>query len=270
MLGFPGGFACQFRRCGFDSWVWKIPWKRKWLPTPVFLSGKSHRQRSLTGYSPWGQPSDLAHTHARYIGSTSDHFWMKGFDCLVQKPQNEVGWHLCRGAGHPQEPWYTSQFGQFRLWVGALLLKVLDFSPFIKIKYFQCMFEIHFLLRRPHYSLTRSRWWGKINAVKLYKLGTFLVVQWLRSTCQFRGHRFDPCHVLQLLKSRHPRAHVLQKEKPPRWEALPSPLESSSCLPQLEKKPAQQQRLSAAKNKQIKYTNCSSTMFKTVFSLISN
>ena len=36
----------------FDPWVWKIPWKRKWQPTPVFLSAESHGQRSLAGYSP--------------------------------------------------------------------------------------------------------------------------------------------------------------------------------------------------------------------------
>ena len=35
---------------GFDPWVRKIPWRREWLPTPVFLPGKSHRQRSLGGY----------------------------------------------------------------------------------------------------------------------------------------------------------------------------------------------------------------------------
>ena len=38
----------------FHPWVRKIPWRRKWQPTPVFLPGKSHRQRSLVGYSPWG------------------------------------------------------------------------------------------------------------------------------------------------------------------------------------------------------------------------
>ena len=37
-----------------DPWVRKIPWKRKWLPTPVFFSGTSHGQRGLAGYSPWG------------------------------------------------------------------------------------------------------------------------------------------------------------------------------------------------------------------------
>ena len=37
------------------SLVGKIPWRRKWQPTPVFLPGKSHGQRSLAGYSPWGK-----------------------------------------------------------------------------------------------------------------------------------------------------------------------------------------------------------------------
>ena len=40
----------QCRRCRFDPWVGKIPWRRKWLPTPVFLPGKFHGQRSLE----WG------------------------------------------------------------------------------------------------------------------------------------------------------------------------------------------------------------------------
>ena len=36
-----------------DLWVGKISWRRKWQPTPVVLPGKSHRQRSLVGYSSW-------------------------------------------------------------------------------------------------------------------------------------------------------------------------------------------------------------------------
>ena len=47
--------ACQWRRPTFDPWGGKIPWKRKWQPTPVFLPGKSHGQRSLVGYCPWGR-----------------------------------------------------------------------------------------------------------------------------------------------------------------------------------------------------------------------
>ena len=37
----------------FDTWVGKIPWRKKWQPTPVFLPGKSHRQRNMACYSPW-------------------------------------------------------------------------------------------------------------------------------------------------------------------------------------------------------------------------
>ena len=42
------------RRFRFDPWAGKIPWRRKWQPTPAFLPGKSRGQRSLVGYSPWG------------------------------------------------------------------------------------------------------------------------------------------------------------------------------------------------------------------------
>ena len=44
----------ETQRLELDPWVRKIPWSRKWQPTPVFLPGKSHGQRSLEGCSPWG------------------------------------------------------------------------------------------------------------------------------------------------------------------------------------------------------------------------
>ena len=77
--------TCQCRRhkrCIFDPWVRKIPWRRKWHPTPVFLPGKSHGQRTLAGYSPCGHTelddwSDLAqHRTAHmytYIGVLLSH-----------------------------------------------------------------------------------------------------------------------------------------------------------------------------------------------------
>ena len=63
LIGFPGGDsdkepASQYRRhkkCGFNPWVGTIPWNGKWQPTPVLLPTESHGQKSLTGYSPWGQ-----------------------------------------------------------------------------------------------------------------------------------------------------------------------------------------------------------------------
>ena len=67
-MGFPRGAsgkesACQCRRsqrCGIDPWAGKMPWKRAWQPTAVFLPEEFHGQRSLAGYSPWGcKESDM-------------------------------------------------------------------------------------------------------------------------------------------------------------------------------------------------------------------
>ena len=64
-MGFPGWLSgkeptCQCRRQGFNPWVRKIPWRRKWQPIPVFLPGKSQGQKGLVGYSPWG-PKRVGH-----------------------------------------------------------------------------------------------------------------------------------------------------------------------------------------------------------------
>ena len=64
--------ACQciiHKRLRFNPWVRKIPWRRKWQPTPVFLPQESHEQRSLVCFSPWGcKESDMteATSHAQY------------------------------------------------------------------------------------------------------------------------------------------------------------------------------------------------------------
>ena len=90
-LGFSGGAsskepACQYRRCKrsrFDPWVGKIPWKKKWQPTLVFLSGESHGQRSLAGYSAWGcKESDTTEWLNTYAHSTS-------INCLIHHLINQ-------------------------------------------------------------------------------------------------------------------------------------------------------------------------------------
>ena len=72
LWGFPGGASgkestYQSRWCGFNPWVQKMPWRRKWQPTPVFLPGGCHGQGSLVGCRPWGcsgaQLSNWTHTH---------------------------------------------------------------------------------------------------------------------------------------------------------------------------------------------------------------
>ena len=55
--GLPCGSVIILRiqeMCGFDPWVRKIPWRRKWQPAPVFSPGKLHEEEP-EGYSPWGQ-----------------------------------------------------------------------------------------------------------------------------------------------------------------------------------------------------------------------
>ena len=96
--GFPAGAvgkesACsagdppECRRPGFNPWVRKIPWRRKWQPAPVFLPGKSHGQRSLVGYSPRGhkeldtteQPNHTTRDHGRLCEA----FYYKELQCFI-------------------------------------------------------------------------------------------------------------------------------------------------------------------------------------------
>ena len=76
-LDFPDGAsgqepACQCRRCrrrGFSLWVGKIPWRRAWQPTPVFLAGESHGQRSPVGCSPRGHSESDTTAGPRHAGT---------------------------------------------------------------------------------------------------------------------------------------------------------------------------------------------------------
>ena len=61
---------------GFDPWIGKISWRRKWQPTPVFLPGKSHGRRSLVSYSPWDcEESDTT----EWLHFTNVLRWMMAF-----------------------------------------------------------------------------------------------------------------------------------------------------------------------------------------------
>ena len=73
-LGFPGGSDGKKKKClqcerlRFTPWVRKIPWRREWLPSPVFLPRESHGQRSLAVYHPWGhQESETTGRLAHYL-----------------------------------------------------------------------------------------------------------------------------------------------------------------------------------------------------------
>ena len=71
-MGFPGGSevkasAWNVGDPGSIPGLGKIPWRRKWQPTPVLLPGESHGGRSLGGYSPWGHKESDTTEHGRKI-----------------------------------------------------------------------------------------------------------------------------------------------------------------------------------------------------------
>ena len=66
----------RLRRCRLHPWVGKIPQRKKRQPTPVFLPGKSHGQRSLAGYSPWGSKgSDMTEQLTKICEFSEDVMW---------------------------------------------------------------------------------------------------------------------------------------------------------------------------------------------------
>ena len=78
----PSANAENITRCGFDPWVRKIPWRRKWQPTPVFLPGEFHGQRRLAGYILRGcKESDMTGLLGRpqliFHGGSGEKLWVQ-------------------------------------------------------------------------------------------------------------------------------------------------------------------------------------------------
>jgi len=73
----------QCKKPGFSSCTGKIPWRREWQPTPVFLPGESHGQRSLVGWSPWGH-TELDTTEQLTVSLSGD-MWHFGLAIINQR-----------------------------------------------------------------------------------------------------------------------------------------------------------------------------------------
>ena len=112
-------------RHGFDPWVGKILCRRKWQTTPIFFPGKSHRQRNLAGYSPWGhKESDTTeclstHTHTHITEGESG----QGRSLhTVEKPtKQKVAFTVFKGKKtqhnlRPLLPPYHPQSFELQLW----------------------------------------------------------------------------------------------------------------------------------------------------------
>ena len=82
----------------FDPWVRKIPWRNKWQPTPVLLSGKFHGLRSLVGYSPWGRKElDMTEGSLSGLGYRAIHAETK----KLEKPKKQASPKI--GAPKPRD-----------------------------------------------------------------------------------------------------------------------------------------------------------------------
>ena len=106
---------CQCRRCkrhGFDPWVGKMPWSRKWQPTPVFLPGKSHGQTDILTSKPPGKPILCAS-----CWNTGENIKEKLFSSsrvmmsLRTKSHSRIG---CRGSGVKK---HTIDLHQMHSWM---------------------------------------------------------------------------------------------------------------------------------------------------------
>ena len=75
---------------GFNPWVGKISWRRKWQPTPVFLPGKSHGWRSLVGYSPWGRKESDMTEQLHFHLFTIAKMWRQPKCALTGDTESEV------------------------------------------------------------------------------------------------------------------------------------------------------------------------------------
>ena len=94
---------CHFWDCTqvLHSWVRKIPWRRKWQTTPVFLPGESHGQRSLAGYSPRGRKESVRHDWVTSLSlplyvwfSSIPYVWSENF-LLIESLDNHRPYFLC-------------------------------------------------------------------------------------------------------------------------------------------------------------------------------
>ena len=83
----------QCGRPGFDPWVRKILWRRKWQPTPVLLPGKSYGQRRVVGYSPWGHKESDTTEQIHFVLSSKIKIFLKDKEVMLYSENMSV-WHI--------------------------------------------------------------------------------------------------------------------------------------------------------------------------------
>ena len=110
--------ACQCWGHRFDPWVRRIPWKRKWKPSPGFLPGKPQGQWSLVGYSPWShKESDMTEQLTVSLSLDLEH--------PKEKKANYHCWALFK----------LALMGQWCCFSGCFFLRLMGFSSLVRCKW---------------------------------------------------------------------------------------------------------------------------------------
>ena len=141
-LCFPGGSdvkclsAILETMC--DPWVRKILWRRKWQRTPVLLPGKSHGQRSLVGYSPWGREESDTTERLHFQYSLS---------CIGEGNGNPLQ-YSCLENSRDGGAWWAAVYGIPQSWTR---LKRLSSSSFLFCKACGGRGRIYFIEIYSHY-----------------------------------------------------------------------------------------------------------------------
>ena len=161
-LGFSGGAVstCQCRRHGLDPWIRKIPWRRKWQSTPVFLPGESYGQRSLVGDCPWGcervrQDWAAEHTHTLHDQLHSPHFSEKKTGAQREVKKTVLWWMAKENVVHIHNGTLLSHKEE---WNNAFVATWMDLEIIITSEVNQTKINI-----MQHHFYVESRIWHKWN-----------------------------------------------------------------------------------------------------------
>ena len=130
--------ACQCRRHEFNPWVGKMPWSRKWQPTPVFLPGKSHGQRSLVDYSPRGRgESDTTKWLSMNRGVIAQHTKLSALPFIFFSYSTQLFYNLFSWG---QDLYLSTNFCKH----GTVILKAKTFFPPSVLSFFLHFFFLFF------------------------------------------------------------------------------------------------------------------------------
>ena len=106
-------YQCRkHKRCSFDLWVGKIPWRRAWQPNPAFFPRESHGHRSLVGYSLWGCRVNMIKTTwpSSYTATTFTHtltfmFFLGFLSCTLHSAEKGALRHTVGPCGFFYKQW---------------------------------------------------------------------------------------------------------------------------------------------------------------------